>query len=109
MVSALEEVFGDAGTLGRETKSEVVPLPQLRSALGRLNRTLPPEAISSAIDELTRDRSAMGLAAANCDVWGLLRDGVKVSVPDRERGGHKTERVQVMDWDNPRANDLQKR
>jgi hypothetical protein len=32
----------------------------------------------------------MSLAAANRDVWALLRDGVKVSVPDRERGGQKT-------------------
>jgi type I restriction enzyme, R subunit len=38
---------------------------RLRAALGRLNPVLPPEAIRSAIDELTRDRSAMSLAAAN--------------------------------------------
>ena len=48
----------------------------------------------------------MSLAAANRDVWELLRDGVKVSVPDRERGGLKTERVRVIDWENPHANDF---
>ena len=30
----------------------------------------------------------------------------QVSVPDRERGGLKTERVRVIDWENPQANDF---
>ena len=105
-VSALEEIFGAGGTLGRETKGEVVLLPRLRAALDRLNPTLPPEAISAAMDELTRDRSAMLLAAANREVYLLLKEGIKVSVPDRERGGQKTERLRVIDWENPEANDF---
>jgi type I restriction enzyme R subunit len=48
----------------------------------------------------------MSLAAANREVWDLLRDGVTVSVADQERGGRKTERVRVIDWDNPRANEF---
>ena len=92
-VSANEEVFGAAGTLGRETKAEVILIPRLRAALARLNPALPADAINSAVVELARDRSAMSLAAANREVWELVRDGVKISVPDRERGGQKTERV----------------
>ena len=49
----------DAGLLGRETKGEVVLVSRLRAALERLNPALPPEAITAAVDELTRDRSAM--------------------------------------------------
>ncbi len=45
----------DAGLLGRETK-EVALVERLRAALVRLNPALPPEAISAAVDELTRDR-----------------------------------------------------
>src|SRR2546427_570754 len=105
-VSALEEVFGPGGTLGRETKGEVVFVSRLRVALERLNPTLPPEAISAALDELTRDRSAMSLAAANREVYELLKEGVNVSVPDRERGGQKSERVRVIDWEHPAANDF---
>jgi len=61
----------DAGLLGRETSGEVVLIPRLRAALERLNPTLPPEAVSAAVEELTRDRSAMSLVAAK-------REGVKV-------------------------------
>ena len=81
-VSALEEVFGIGGTLGRETKGEAVLVPRLRAALDRLNHSLPPEAILGAIDQLIRDRSVMSLAAANREVYGLLKEGIEVSVPD---------------------------
>jgi type I restriction enzyme R subunit len=71
-----------------------------------LNPALPAEAIEAAIAEVPRDRSAMSLAAANREIWELLRDGVIVSVADEERGGQKTERVRIVDWDNPLANDF---
>jgi len=104
--SAMEEKFGECGTLGRETSGEVALVPRLRTALEKLNPQLPAEAIASAVDELTRDRGAMTLAGANREVWGLLKDGVKVAVPDRERGGLREERVRVVDWENPAANDF---
>ncbi len=103
--SAMDEVPGASSILGRDTSGEVFLLPRLRDALARLNPQLPAEAITSAVDELTRDRSAMSLAAANREIHTLLRDGVKVTVPDRERGGLKDERVRAVDWDNPAAND----
>ncbi len=105
-VSALEESFGAGGTLGRETKGEVVLVARLRAALCKFNPVLPPEAISNAVDELTRDRSAMSLEAANREVYRLLKEGITVSVPDREHGGQKTERLRVVDWENPERNDF---
>ena len=105
-LSASEEVMGESGTLGRETKSEVVLAVRLRAVLARLNPSLPPEAINAAVDELSRDRSAMTPPAANRELWALMRDGVKVSVPDMVKGGIKTERVRVVDWDDPAANDF---
>ena len=116
-VLALEEVFGAGGTLGRETPGEVVLVSRLRAALARLNPALPPEAITAAVDELTRDRSAMSLEAANREVYLLLKEGIKVSVADTDStphpsplpgrggegvrskgGGQKTERLRVIDW-----------
>ena len=79
---------------------------RLRAALRRLNPGLPPEAIAMAVDEITRDRSAMSLAAANRDVYGLFKEGVSVSVRDSERGGQKTARVRVIDWQDPVENDF---
>lgn len=105
-VSALEETFATGGTLGRETKGEVVLVERLRTALCKFNPALPPEAISNAVDELARDRSAMSLEAANREVYRLLKEGITVSVPDHDQGGQKTERLRVVDWEYPDNNDF---
>ena len=133
-LSALDEIFGCAEPspqpspigrgssalyLGRETKGEVVLVSRLRAALVGLNPALPPEAITAAVDELTRDRSAMGLPAANREIYGLLKNGVRVSIAEAEAppspqpsprgrgsGGQRTERVRVIDWESPAANDF---
>lgn len=102
---AEEEVFGVSGSLGRASSGEVVLVPRLRTALKKLNPTLPNEAIDAAVDELTRDRGAMSLASANREIYLLLKDGIKVSVPDGQ-GGQKTERLRVMDWEHPANNDF---
>jgi type I restriction enzyme, R subunit len=105
-VSALDELPGLNGTLGRETTADVVLESRLRNALSRLNAWLTPEALNFAVDTLTGSRSTMSLAAANREVYSLLKDGVPVSVPDEQEGGHKTKRVKVIDWMNPQANDF---
>lgn len=78
--------------------------PRLRAALEKLNPKLPAGAIAAAMEDLTRDRTAMAGAGANREAWALIRDGVKVQVPDRERGAVKDERVRVVDRENPGAN-----
>ena len=94
------ELVGTRDKIGSRSRSET------SLALERLNPLAAADAINSAVDELARDRSAMSLAGANREVWELVRDGVKVAVPDRERGGQKTERVRVVDWEKPLANDF---
>ena len=145
-VSALEETFGppspglaatlshptgEGASLGRETKGEVVLVFRLRAALEKLNPALPSEAITAAVDELTRDRSAMSLAAANREVYQLLKEGIPVSVVNTDstphpgplpgrggegggalgtarptKGGQTTVRVRVIDWEQPANNDF---
>jgi len=105
-VSAMEETFGPGGTLGRETKGEVVLVDRLRAALEKFNPALPSEAIGNAVDELARDRSAMSPEAANREVYRLLKEGIPVSIPDIEHGGQKTERLRVVDWTEPKNNDF---
>ena len=81
------------------------------------------KAITAAIDDLTRDRSAMSLEAANRKMHLLLKEGINVSVPDTDStphpgplpgrggegvksGGHKMERLRVIDWEHPANNDF---
>ncbi|RMH18081.1 MAG: hypothetical protein D6698_07570, partial [Gammaproteobacteria bacterium] len=78
-INATEEVFGLNGTLGRDAKGDVILAGRLKSALQRLNPEFPESAIDAAIEEISRDRSAMTMEAANRELWSLMRDGVKVS------------------------------
>src|SRR2546423_14827896 len=94
-VNAHKEIDG-ANILGRETTSEVVLVPRLRSALQRLNPTLSSEAITLAIEELTRPRYVLSLVNANREVYRLLKDGVRVHLRDAE-GGETVEMVRVID------------
>ena len=107
VVDATDEVIGVTGTLGRETKGDSVLRGRLQAALKRLNPgSIPTEGIAAAIEEVSRDRSVMAIATANREVHKLLRDGVPVSVPDRQRGGQRTEQSRVINWDKPEANDF---
>ncbi len=99
------EEFGEHGTLGRENKGEVVLLRRLRPALTKLNPTLSAEAIDLAIEELTRDRSAMSLVQANREIYRLLKDGVQVRIGTSEDALDANPRVRVIDWMDPEQNE----
>jgi type I restriction enzyme R subunit len=92
-------------TLGRETRSDVVLTSKLRPALEKLNPHLPKQAITLAIVELTRDRSALTLASANREIYDCLKDRVKVTYRNDE-GEDITENVTVIDWQTPTNNDF---
>ncbi len=98
------EIFGEQGSLGRKTSSEVVLVSRLQPVLERLNSSLPSEALQLAIEELTRDRSLMSMTHANREIFKLLKDGVRVTYRDVD-GNETVDTVRVIDWDKPENND----
>ena len=92
--------------LGRENRGEVVLVSKLRAAIVKLNPGLPVEAIDQAIEEITRDRSAMSLVNANREIYQLLKDGVNVKLPAAGKNDETTETVKIIDWDNSENNDF---
>lgn len=105
-INALHETLGPSGTLGRDNQSEIILQSRLRNAFQRLNPDLPPEAYNLTFEELTRDRSRLSMPAANREIYQLLRNGLKVHIPDPEGGGEKVETVRLVDWDNHANNDF---
>lgn len=91
--------------LGRETMEEVVLVDRLQPALALLNPDLPPEALTQAIEELTRHRGMLSLAEANSQIYKLITDGVKVRYRNDE-GVETYATVRIIDWNNPDNNDF---
>jgi type I restriction enzyme, R subunit len=65
------ETFGEASLLGRENRSEVILVRELRKCTAN--------EINPAIDEINRDRLAMSAIVANEACYKLLREGAKVA------------------------------
>lgn len=106
VVNCYAEWQSGASQLGRESKREVVLVSRLMNALQRLNPDLPQAAIDSAVEEISRDRTALSLAEANREIDKLLKQGVTVKFPDAENGGQRVEVVSVIDWLKPENNDF---
>src|SRR2546430_6550074 len=103
--NTFHEKLGKNGTLGRETYAEVVLVRRLRAALQRLNPDLPHEAIELAIEELTRDCSALSPANANREIYQLLKQGIPIRISAGE-DAELVEVVRVIDWKDPTNNDF---
>ena len=72
-INALHETLGPSGTLGRDNQSEIILQSRLRMAVQRLNPGLPPELYALAFEELTLDRSRLSVAAANRQIYQILK------------------------------------
>src|SRR5262249_8825483 len=64
-----DEIFGPGGTLGRKAATEAVLTRDLRAALERLNRDLPPSALDDAIRALTVHDFGRSLVQHNQDFY----------------------------------------
>lgn len=67
-------------------------LLKVGAVLQALNPGLPADAYAKAIEQLATDRSKQIAVNANRDVYRLLKDGVKVKVPDEHGGLASAER-----------------
>lgn len=92
-----EERFGPQGTLGRRSERDVVLVPDLRTAIARLNPDLPVSAHEQAIEKLTRIDHARSLLQHNREFYWFIRDGVPVEWRD-ERGETCRARARVIDF-----------
>lgn len=101
----LPEGEGERVILGRENRGEVLLISRLRPALEKLNPGVPTEAIRLAIEELTRDRSAMSLVAANKEVYKLLKEGFLGQVQSCE-GEAEDFTIRFIDWNEAKNNDF---
>jgi type I restriction enzyme R subunit len=97
VVSAAEETFGPAGTLGRDSTADIVLVHRLRDAIRNLNPTLPELVREDALVEFVKDRSRMDPVRANKAVYDLLREGYRASWRNDD-GDDVHDTVQFVDF-----------
>lgn len=83
---------------------EVVMVERLKNAVAKLNPSVSPEAREDAIKKVL-NISSTHLVENNEAFHKMLTDGVSVEV-SAEQGGTKGEIVHLIDFDNPKNNDL---
>ena len=105
-LNCYDETYGADGTLGREARGDVVLVRRLLPALRRLNPEVSQGSIALALEELTRDRSAMSSVEANREVYRLLKEGHRVVLPSCEGNEEQVEAVRYLDWEHPEHNDF---
>lgn len=93
------------GSEGRQSEHQDILTRRLLAALRRLNPGLPEDAYAQVVEQIAQNRNKQIAVNANRELYRLLRDGVKVTVPD-EHGGHGTEVTRVIDWTLPANNDF---
>lgn len=100
-LDCFSESFGEDGLLGRDNRSEVVLVSELREALTAINPDCTANEINLAIEDISRDRSVMSAIAANEACYKLLKEGVKVKA---DADDEEFVTVKVIDWQNPKNN-----
>jgi type I restriction enzyme R subunit len=103
-LNCYHEDFGRLSLLGRETMAEVVLPNRLKTAIEKLNPGVSSNAVEIAVQELTKDRSAMSPARANQAVYRILKNGVKVAYKKGGQDEEVLEILQLIDWNKPKNN-----
>jgi type I restriction enzyme R subunit len=96
---------GPTNPTGRLSFRELMLPGRLHAALRKLNPTLSDEALKLAEIALATDRASMLPVNANREVYKLLRGGIPVQLRQLD-GSLKDERVAIIDWTEPEANDF---
>lgn len=104
VVSASEETFGSAGTLGRDSTADVVLGHRLRDAIRNLNPAAPELVREEALAEFVKDRSKMDRVRANKAVHDLLRDGYRATWRNDD-GDDEHDTVRFIDFRHADEND----
>lgn len=104
-INAFYEVVGEQGTLGRESRRQVVLERYLQLAIERLNPSLPSQVLQQAMEIFTANHTNEHLGKANRTIYNQLKDGIPVSYKNDD-DHDKYVLVQVIDWQQPEQNDL---
>lgn len=101
-----DEVFGEDGTIGRDSETDYILKYPFLKACKKLNPSVPESAINKAFEKIISSTSTKGLVEINYDKYEQLRDGIPVDYKDGNGDLIKNKRVKVFDLKNPENNEF---
>ena len=103
-VNAFGETFGPAGTLGRDSRAEVILPHRLRDALRVLNPAVAENIREEALRVLMKDRGSMNPTRANREIHALIKDGYRAEWQGSD-GTRRFDTVHYLDFRDSGKND----
>ncbi len=100
-----EESFGQNGTLGRLSDTEVVLTRYLKAKLLEFNPGLPDNFYHDAMNQIIEASASQTTLAINQEKYELLKEGIQVTYRT-DKGELKRERLRVFDFSEPENNDF---
>ena len=100
------ETFGENGTLGRDSESDVILRTRFNEAIKRLNPDLPHKAYDLAYEVINSNEVAKGLTDINFEKYNFLKDGIPVNYKNEKGKIVRNKKIKVFDFDNPVSNNF---
>lgn len=98
------EKLGKDGTLGRKSYHEVLLTRYLDAAIRKFNTWMSDAQVADAIATFSSYLSSSSLMQINEEKYGMIRDGIPISVHNQQTGETEDRRVRVIDFANPENN-----
>ena len=98
------ETFGEHGTLGRDSKADVILRTRFYKAVKNLNPNLPEQAYDLAYESINSNDASKNLVDINFEKYNFLIDGIPVNYKDAKGEIIRNKKIKVFDFDNPENN-----
>jgi len=99
-----DEVFGEEGTIGRESKGDVLLKFSFLKTIEKLNPNLPEQAYTKAYEIISSNDITKSLSQHNQEKYHLLKEGIPVTYRDNDGEIVEQQRLKVFDFDTPTNN-----
>jgi type I restriction enzyme, R subunit len=93
------ETFGENGTIGRHSESDVLLKNRFFEAIKKLNPNLPIQAYESAYEIINNDDATKSLPDLNFEKHNFLKEGIPVTYKNDKGEIIRNKKIKVFDFD----------
>lgn len=100
------ETFGENGTIGRHSETDVLLKNRFLEAIQKLNPNLPVSAYELAYEIINNDDATKSLSDLNFEKHNFLKEGIPVTYKNDKGEIIRNKKIKVFDFDNVEENNF---